>query len=267
MEYHQCAADSGKCKGNNCPTINQCQVESADCRAYLQSLAPPKAHAESAPVEPEIIYWGATASHSDTPYFSWDYNLAKVAESSALAYCKKQNPKSPNKCQLEISFQDCAAAAFPHHGKQIYWVEDVSLSKAKREADAYCREKSGDSCHINWSFCANGDGSANKKLLFYGSIAKPRRGKTPPVLLTNRHYANVARIHALRDCEVKSKDKCTEVVNFVTCAAYAESKDRAYYGWSRHEQLSQAKNIALKNCKKSSGENCQIVTAGCNRGF
>lgn len=265
-EYHECAAEARRCKGNNCVTNNQCQIEHNACMDYLASQVP-QAPPQYAMVEPEVIYWGAAARHYDTPYFSWDYDSAKTAESSALAYCKKQHPKSAKECRVEMSFQNCAAAAFPHHGEQIYLVEDANLSSAEKEADIYCREETGDSCHVNWSFCANGDGGANNKIFYYGSIAKPKRGKASPVLKTNYHKANFARMNALRECQTKSNDNCREVVNFVTCAAYAESQDNTYYGWSRHEELSQSKRIALKNCQKQSGQNCHIVVAGCNRGF
>jgi len=265
--YHQCAGASRQCRQQPCPTLSQCQAEYDDCTAYLQSQAPPPAYLEPELIEPETIYWGAAASHDDTPYFAWDYESARAASSSALDYCRKQHPRSPDKCQSEISFRDCAASAYPHHGNQVYWVEAASLRQAKREVDAYCREETGDSCHVNWSFCSNGEGGANNKLLFYGSIAKTTSGKGRPVLLTNRHFPDDARLHALRDCEAKSRLSCREVVNFVTCAAYAESKDRAYFGWSRNESLQRAKNIALNNCKKLSGQRCQVTLSACNKGF
>ncbi len=266
-DYHQCAAEARRCKGSNCVTNNQCQIEHNQCMDYLASLAPQEAPPKNAMVEPEVINWGATAMHYDTPYFSWNYGSAKAAESSALAYCKKKHPKSANECRTQMSFQNCAAAAFPHHGDQIYLVEDSSLSNAKSEANIYCREETGDSCHVNWSFCSNGDGSANNKIFYYGSIAKPEKGKAPPVLKTNYHKSDFAHWNTLRECKTKSKEKCSEVVNFVTCAAYAESRDSGHYGWSRHERLVQSKRIALKNCQKISGRSCHIVVSGCNRGF
>lgn len=266
-DYHQCAAEARGCKGSNCVTNNQCQIEHHQCMDYLASLAPQETLPAYTKIEPEVINWGATARHGDTPYFSWNYDSAKTAESSALAYCKKQQQKSAQKCRVEMSFQNCAAAAFPHHGDQIYLVEDVTLSGAKKEADIYCREETGDSCHVNWFFCSNGDGSANNKIFYYGSIAKPNRGKAPPILKTNYHKSDFARWNTLRECQTKRKEKCREIVNFVTCAAYAESLNSGHYGWSRSEGLAQSKRSALINCQKQSGQSCHIVVSGCNRGF
>jgi serine/threonine-protein kinase len=61
-----------------------------------------------------------------------------------------------------------------------------------------------------------------------------------------------------RDCKI-------EVWFLNSCGALATSENGQYFGWAHDTSLREAKEIAVRNCRREGGRGCRVLVSACSR--
>ncbi len=208
--------------------------------------------------------WSTVVQHPRHTFLAWGHRTTSEANAAALAQCERQMGADAHQCRVVVSFTRCAAQAGAFHDERTAIGEGSSLAEAEAAATESCHQQSGDACSLRWSYCGDGSGQVFSDQRQWGAVARPLDGGGQAILVKNLKEQSTALIEANWHCEQVNKRPCESLFHFAQCAAYAESRDQDFFGWSRGAVAAEAEQEAEASCSRSAGSLCEVKLSHCH---
>ncbi len=212
---------------------------------------------------PAKVRWSAVVRHPRHTFLAWGHSTTSEANAAALSQCERHMGADRHQCMPVLAFTQCAAQAAAYHGDATAVAEGATARESEASALESCRNQSGDACSLRWSYCGDGSGQVFGNDHLWGAVARPMDGGGEAIMVRDIAESATALIEANWHCEQANKRPCETLFHFGQCAAYAESTDQNYFGWSRSPSLEEARAQASASCSQAAGSLCEVKLSHC----